>query len=1013
MNNTLYINRNKISSRLLFGLVVYLLFVCILKGQSTFNFEYLDISNGLPHNTVFTSLQDNHGYIWLGTQDGLVRYDSKSTKIYNKSTDSTFLGKNIQSLAENKQGDLYIGTRGDGLIVKSGRTGKFGTIGNKELDQALSRGWIKHLMIDNLERLWISTLENGLWVYDQKGKTFDKFTKENSALNSNQISSTVQDTEGNIWIASSSDKLFWVERNTLNVKEFEVPNVNFFGFRKTLYCDSGGRIWLGTEGHGLYLIDPKNNTARLYSMQNGLSSNTISHLLEWQKNKLLIATDGGGLNILDIENQKIEVYKSQQGKFPLNTNALYHLNIDNDRNLWISTYNGGVNISKSNKMTFETYQFEEQTPEIKSIKSVLSIAKSYTNNLWIGTDGDGVYEFDLVTKTMNEKNQILGSHKKIIKAIHEDSKHNLWVGVYNEGLIKYNPHTKKVVRYFPNEDPKTSINGWNIWSISEDDQENIWIGILGGGINKIDTKKDKIHSFVHVSQDSSTVSGNGVMIIKFDHNNNAWIGTNTTGLNFYDAKTNRFKRFYHNPFDPKTISANDIRCIFQDSKDRIWIGTESGGLNLLLEDYSFRSFKLEDGLISNAVLGIQEDTEGNIWLSSFNGISRFEMNTNTFQNFNFHQYFSITTNQFNMMSSYSDSNYMAFGGINGLTLFKPKEYNKRQFKPKVLFNDFKIFNKSADTSKMVSITLGSHCTIENAEKVNLSYAENTFSFEFISIDFVNGDNLRYEYKMQGFDQEWRKTNGQQREVTYTNLDPGTYTFVVRAYAPPNQWGPEKKIEITIDPLYWQTWWFRIAVVLSVIGLTLYLFLTYLKNREMALNQAVLESNELILKITNEKLKTDQEVLNLINDKLEMDILNKNTDLLSQTAKIAHKNEVLLDIKKLLSEIDDSNEKTLPRFIRNLKTLVDAELEDKKNWERFQQYFDQINQNFRSNLLDKHPTLTQTDLLICTLTKLNLSNKEMALLLNLSIPGIEKSRYRLKKRLKLSSSDDLNTYLRSI
>lgn len=1013
MAKSLSNNGKEIMSRIFYGTAFYFFLFPILLAQPKFNFEYLDISNGLNHNTVFTIIQDRNGFIWLGTQDGLIRYDSKNTKIYNNNIDSSFQGKNIQSLAESKHGDLFIGTRGNGIIVKSGRTGQFNAIGNKDLAKALSKSWIKHLMIDDNQRIWISTLDNGLWVYDERDKSFQAFSMDNSILNSKQISSTIQDKDGNIWIASSSDNLYVIEKNTMKLKVFEVPNTKFYGFRKTLYCDNIGRIWLGTEGHGLYLIDFKNHSAKSYSMRDGLSSNTITHLVQWENNQLLIATDGGGLNLLDIEKQVFSIYKSHEGKFPLNTNALYFLSIDRDKNLWIGTYNGGVNISKSNKMTFATYHFDERTSDIKSVMSILSIARSSSRKLWLGTDGDGVYEFDLLTKSLIDRREILGSKTKIIKTIFEDSKQNLWVGVFNEGLIKYNLKTKQQTKYFPNENPKTSINGWNVWSIAEDSQGNIWIGTLGGGINKIDSKNSEIHSYAHSAKDTNSVSGNGVMVVKFDHNDNAWIGTNTDGLNFFDLKTNRFKRFYHNDKDSKSISANDIRAIYQDKKKRIWVGTESGGLNLLLADQSFKHFKMKDGLISNAILGIVEDSEENLWLSSFNGITRFDVGKNTFQNFNFHKNYSYGTNQFNMMSAYADSSYIAFGGINGLTLLKPNEFIQKQDQAKVLFTDFKIFNKSADTSKMYNVGLKTNCNIERADKVTLSYAENTFSVEFIALDFVNADNIKYEYKMQGFDQDWRITNDQQREVTYTNLNPGTYTFTVKAYSQPYQLNPEKQIIISILPLYWQTWWFRFGVSFFSFGLISYLLFTYLKNREMTLKQKVLLSNELVLKITNEKLKTDQEILNLKNEKLETDILNNNTELLSQTAKIAHKNEVLLEIKKLLGEVDETYEKAWPRFLRNLKSLVDSELEDKKNWARFQKYFDQINQNFSTNLLVKHPELTQTDLLICTLSKLNLSNKEMALLLNLSLAGIEKSRYRLKKRLNLPISEDLNSYLRSI
>ena len=994
-----------------FWAILVLLAAVSSNGQPLFNFEYLDISNGLPHNTVFSILQDAKGFMWFGTQDGLVRYDSRNCIIYNRNTEGGFIGKNIQSLAENKAGDLYIGTRGAGLIVKSGITGRFGPIANKELDQALSKSWIKHLMIDKSDHLWISTLDNGLWRYDQKNQTYQKFDVKNSILNSNQISSTVEDTEGNVWIASSSETLFVFDNQQAEIKPFKLPDTVFRGFRKVLYCDKKGRIWLGTEGSGLFFIDHKRKKAKQFTLQNGLSSNTITHLLEWEHNLLLIATDGGGLNVFDPEKAQFYTYKSAQGKFALNTNALYFLFADKDQNLWVATYNGGVNISKPDKLIFETYQFEENAPDMKNVKSVLSISKSASQNLWIGTDGDGVFEFNLQTKTMKDVNDLLDTKSKTIKAIYEDKFQNLWVGVLNEGLMKYNLNNRRKTWYRRGNKPGKSINGSNIWSITEDQRGDIWVAFLGGGLNKIDRKTGLIASYVHSSTDPNTISGDGAMIVQTDHQDNVWIGTNTMGLNLFDKEKNHFKRFSHNPSDHKSLSADDIRCIFLDRKTRLWIGTESGGLNLLMKDFTFEHLNTKDGLISNAVLGIAEGPDEVLWISSFNGITRFDLKDSTFQTFNFHQNSSGQTNQFNMMSSFSSNRYIGFGGINGLSIFRPAEFKWNRQKPEVIFTAFKIFNKSADISKIYNSLLKTPCNIENADNVFISYKDNTFSFQFIAIDYIHAGNMRYEYIMEGFDQQWHPTNNGQREITYTNLNPGDYTFIVRASSTLNNWGEEKKIIVTILPLYWQTWWFKTVVALAIIVLAFYLFRVYISNREMALNQAVLKSNELILQITNEKLLTEQEVLSLKNDKLEMEISSKNSDLLAQTAKIAHKNEVLQNIKKLLSEVNDSNEKKWPTVLKNLRSLIEAELEDKKYWERFQQYFDQINHNFRTNLLAKHPDLTPTDLLICTLAKLNLSNKEMALLLNLSIAGIEKSRYRLKKRLGLPRDEDLNDYLR--
>ena len=977
---------------------------------SPMNFEQLDISNGLPHNTVFCIIQDRFGFMWIGTQDGLLRFDGQNSKVYVNSSNKDFPAKNIQCLFEHPSGDIYMGTRGQGLIVRSGMTGRYESIGNKSLSNALSRSWVKSLYMDSHQRIWISTLGDGLWVYNPKTNEYQSYNTNNSILNSNQVSSVVEDKEGNIWIASSSDHLFYIKYPSGKLLDYENADQKFQGFRKVLFKDKSDRLWLGTEGHGLYLRENKQQKWRHFTTDDGLSSNIITSIKENSAEQILIATDGGGLYILDPKTWKGKTFDIHEGRYPLNTNALYNICIDNDQNVWIGTYNGGINIHKEYKSVFETYTYPDNKPG--GLMSVLSVSNQKSKKYWLGTDGSGVYEFDPVSKKMIEKNAYLKINSKIVKSIYEDKDQNLWLSSFNEGLYQIDLKSLHRKHYNPDSESKLQINGWNVWSITGDNDDNIWVGLLGAGINKIDKSTGKISQFLHDPKDSSSISGNGVMNLMVDDKNNIWVGTNTEGVNILNQKSESFTRLKHNTANVQSISSNDIRCLFMDSRKRIWVGTESGGLNRWLGGANFKHYTTKDGLISNAVMGVQEDAKGYIWISSFKGISRLDEKNNIIYNYNFHQNSPFNINQFNMASMTSDSTMMAFGGINGLTVFYPEKLKLNKALPVVYFTDFKIFNKEAAADKMFSNTFKLNCNIDNVESIQISYSENTFSLEFISIDYSDPNSIVYEYMMQGFDNTWLKTTSDQREVTYTNLNPGKYTFSVKASNSPGIWGPEKNLIVIVNPLFWQTWWFKMLLASILIAVAYKLLKVYSENREMSLKQTVLESNESILKLTNEKLGAHQQILTLTNEKLEMEIFNKNSDLMNQTAKIAHKNEVLIDIKRILNHISESNEVNRNKMIRNLGSLVDLELEDKKNWDKFQQYFDQINQNFRTNLLLKHPNLSQNDLLMCTITHLNISNKEMAILLNLSISGIEKSRYRLKKKLKLNVDDDLNSYLRS-
>ncbi|MFZ1748768.1 MAG: two-component regulator propeller domain-containing protein [Saprospiraceae bacterium] len=1002
-----------VPTKCLFRYVIILLLGFVTQSMlsqiSPMSFEYLDISNGLPHNTVFCIIQDRFGFMWIGTQDGLLRYDGQKAKVYSNSSNKDFPAKNIQSLLEYPSSDMYIGTRGQGLIVKSGITGKFEPLPNKSLNDALATSWIKSLYMDSNQRIWICTLGDGLWMFDPRTGDHKSYQIDNSILNSNQVSSVVEDKEGHIWIASSSDQLFYVDVSSNELALYKSDTQKFYGFRKVFYKDKSDRLWLGTEGYGLYLLVKGQQSWRHFTTRDGLPSNIITSIKENISGQLLIATDGGGLYVLDPNTGLGKIFDIYEGREPMNTNALYHICIDHDQNVWIGTYNGGINIHKEYKTAFETYDKTDSNPG--SMLSILSISGQKTKKYWLGTDGSGVYEFDPSTKKLVEKNSYLRINPKIIKSIYEDKDQQLWLSSYNDGLYQINLKTKQKKHYHPDAASNLRISGRNVWSIAEDNDDHIWIGMLGAGLNKIDKVTGKISQYTYDPSDNFGLSGNVVMNVLVDDHNDVWVGTNTAGLSILNQRTDSFTRLIHDPTDGQSISSNDIRCIFMDSKKRIWIGTESGGLNRWMGGAHFKHYTTKDGLVSNAVMGIQEDAPGHIWISSFKGISRLDEKNNTIYNYNFHQDSPFDINQFNMASMASDSTMMAFGGIHGLTVFYPERIKLDKPLPKVYFTDFKIFNKEVDSGKVYSNTYEQNCNIDNVEIIDISYAEHTFSLEFISIDYADPQSMVYEYMMDGFDQSWLRTTSDQREVTYTNLNPGTYIFSVRASNSPGIWGPEKSITVIVRPLFWQTWWFKLFLGIFFLGVVYQLLKVYSANREMALKQTVLESNEAILTLTNEKLGAQQEVLTLTNEKLEMELLNKNSDLMNQTAKIAHKNEVLIDIKRELAHISASNEASRNKMIRNLGSLVDMELEDKKNWDKFQQYFDQINHNFRTNLLQKHPNLSQNDLLMCTITHLNLSNKEMALLLNLSISGIEKSRYRLKKKLQLQADDDLNTYLR--
>lgn len=1001
------------------SLICLLLISCLQLALAQANFEqfeYLTITEGLPHNTVFCLTQDKQGFVWAGTKDGLVRFDGYECRVFRQSTSGTsyFQGKSIHSILEDSKGNLWVGTQTEGINLRDAKTGEFRNLSNDLFFKSLAKKWIKHLFEDRQGRIWIGTIGAGVWCYDPKVQKMRCFDKSNSPLSFNEVSNITQDSQGRIWIATSGKGIYYFDEKRIHqLHSSGKKDTDFESFGKVFFNDKRGNLWVGTQGSGLYKINLSTLAIRQYAMPEGLSSNNVMGIAQASNGELLLATDGGGLNSFNPTTSSFSSvqYGKTQGK--LNSNALLNILVDRDANVWIGTFNGGINVYKAHKTRFETFTQTGSKKGELSHRSVLSICEAKNGQIYIGTDGGGLNRFDNRLKTFSPiSNQPVG-YGNVVKTILEDSHQRLWLGYFENGLSYFEPKTQRFKHFRFNPAERTTIGGNNVWTMTEDRSGQLWVGVLGGGLARLDDiEQGKFARFNHHPNDPHSLSSDDVMVIFAGKNDQIWVGTDTKGLNIFDSKTAKCQRFQYERENPKSLSANDIRCIFQDSKGRLWVGTESGGLNLWLGNGQFRHFTEQQGLISNAVMGIVEDKEGYLWVSTFRGVSRFEVESNQWLNFDFTKNSYLTSNQFNQATGLrSDNGVLYFGGINGLTLIRPEEVRYLKKAPELVLTDFKLFNQSVPTGKLPDGRTVLNKPLEHASEVALSYADNVFSIGFAALDFTDPLKNQYAFQMVGFDREWRMANSDQRLVTYTNLEPDTYVFRVKGTNNNGVWSQEKTLKIVISPPFWQTWWFKMVIFLVLLVLAWLVLRVYTARREMALKQKVLESDRAILTLTNENLAAEQAILHLQNEKLETEIQSKNTELMATAVQMAHKNEILISILEQLEEIRSADETEKVKRLKGLKKTIETEIEGERSWEQFTMYFDEVNQNFTSELLKKHPSLTQNDLRMCALTRLNMTNKELAAILNISVTGVEKSRYRLKKRLDLTSKDDLAAYLR--
>jgi ligand-binding sensor domain-containing protein/DNA-binding transcriptional regulator YiaG len=985
-----------------FVTVVLLLLMNIISGQTQpLFFDHLSIKEGLPHNTVYAIAQDQEGFMWFGTHNGLLRYDGYSTKSFHtiktKNQEEISI-KTVHALYLDSKKKLWIGTEDNGLLVYDTKSG----IWSKIIDNQQINSAINAIFEDKKGNFWIATMSNGCFLFNAQHQLTQHFDTQNSILQNNSIFSFAEDSNGRIWIAAAGAGLNFYDETQRKIQVIHnqnSPTEDLACFRKCLFWNNDGTLWIGTENDGLYLYHTQNQTFQHYKRNatNVLLPNSISDIKAMPDGKIWLTSDGNGLFVCEPSTMAFRQEKhNNASRNELNTNNLLKIFLDKDENKWLATFNGGINICKKHKTYFPNLTEWTNTTIDFSERSVLGICAAKNGKIWFGTDGNGLNVWDINTKNWQSFKHQTGRNTfpsgSVAKSIFEDSKGNIWVGYFNNGLDCYNPSTGQNQHFLQGENNPNMLSDNNIWSISEDRKGNLWFGTLGGGLNKFDVQTKKITRFFHEPKNENSVSENGIFVVFADENDNIWIGTKNSGLDFYEPSTGKFTHFTNHK-NPESISANDIRSIYKDKKGRLWIGTESAGLNLWLGNGKFKKYNTPEGLLNNSVLSISEDEQGILWLSSFQGITRFDAEKETFFNHDFH--ISDLNNQFNHLAAAKlNDGTLCFGGIYGANFISPNQNNQNTINPQVYLTDFKIFNQSIEPNDGTEIL---NQAIAQTKEIHLSYTRNLITFNFSALEYTSSYEIRYAFQLVGFDKNCRFTDKKQQSASY-NLEPGNYVFKVYSTNSNGVWSDKiTEIKVVIHPPFWKTWWFRLMLLVAFAALARWLIQLYNERREEQWKAAIVEQ--------------EKEILRLQNEKLASEIEGKTNELMSKALQMGQKNGVMQKLKDGLQDLRQEQTETNLKKLRSLENLVNLEMQDENSWEQFRLYFDQVNHNFTESLLKQYPNLTTNDIRTCILIKLNLSIKEMAALLNISTQGVEKSKYRLKKRLNLNVEDDLTEFLR--
>jgi signal transduction histidine kinase/ligand-binding sensor domain-containing protein/DNA-binding response OmpR family regulator len=835
-------------------------------------FSHLDRDKGLSQSNVLAILEDSRGFMWFSTRDGLNKFDGYQFTVYKNNTeDPGSLSNNyVTHLIEDSKGIIWITTHGGGLNRYDRQKDRFTNYRYKKNDsKSISDDFLNCVSEDSKGNLWIGTLAGGLNMLDQKTGEFTRYVHKNKdpqSLSDNEVNYVLEDSYHRLWIGTANGGLSLMDRTKKTFTAFRHDDKDTRSLVsntvKYLYEDYLHRLWIGTYG-GLDLLE--NGVLRHFTNNpnnnNSLTHNVVYAIAEDKSKQLWVGTENGGLSIFDPVKQTFRNYRHDDiDNTSLTNNSIYCIYRDVRGNMWLGTYSGGINLFSEDAEKFAHYKHTSDAGSLSN-NNVLDLFEDSKNNLWIGTDGGGLDMVDskgVLTHFRNNAAQktIAGNY---VLTIEEDDKENIWLGTWGDGLTIINKSHTTFTHFKNDPSDSTSISGNNVYQIVRDKDNEMWVGCFGEGLNRYDSKTNRFTRYKHRSNDANSLSNNNIQVLLADRKGRLWIGTNGGGLNLYDKKTNSFTRFLHDG-DKNSLSDNIINGLFEDEKGNIWIGT-AGGLNRLeTRTGRFTVWRSRDGLPNDIVYSIEKDATGDLWLSTNKGLSRFNPETGKFKNFFVAE--GLQSNEFNGHSSLVTRNgFMYFGGVKGFNRFSPDSIKDNSFEPPMVITGFQVFNRDVPIAKDENDPSPLKTSITETKEISLPYQNAVISFDFASLNYTNPEAKQYSYKLEGFDKNWNDI-GNRHAATYTNLDPASYTFKVRARKNDGSWSSNVvSISLTIVPPFWMTWWFKLLIAAGVIGMAISFYkfrVNTIKAQKRKLEQQVKERTEKLALMSEEEKAARQE-----------------------------------------------------------------------------------------------------------------------------------------------------------
>ena len=804
-------------------LLLAVMYLLLTSFQEDIRFSKIDMNTGLSNNSGLCLIQDNNGFIWIGTRDGLNRFDGIDYKIFKHEFDDSLSISNnqINCIYETSGDELWIGTA-NGVNKFDPVTESFTKFISSTDSADISDNYIWTICEDSEKNIWIGT-SSGMNIYSDKTGILSKiyFNKELSD-NSNTIIVVFKDTKNRMWVGTRNG--LYLKKDDGFVRHYldKAVEARTDRFEIRDVCESvNGSLWVGTEGFGLYKVNLFNEAGNtnLTTSNSKLNSDIIRKITSIGESEIWLGTLDG-LNILDINTSEIKkVTYSDDNPEGLSNNSVRDILEDNQGGIWVATYAGGVNYFHPKLTSFSTVSDFISQQSANKIKIVSAFLEESDGDLWIGTNGGGLHFYNLKEDTYqhyfySEGNSIAGNN---IKSLAEDNLGNLWIGTFS-GLSCFNKKTQKFSNYY-NVSGKTKVLGNNqVHAIYVENDRKIWIGTNGGGLQILDQMTDTFFNIPGLEREK-------INTIFADKENWLWIGTQD-GIRCID-KTTFKEQDITSTLSKYRNSLIYVNFITDDPSGNIWIGTQGYGL-FLYQGHKFYWFNTKSGLNDNNVNALLGDENGQIWVTTNKGLFKAvlmedESGRKYLKSKVYEAGDGLNVSQFYPRSGLRSKNgSMLFGGVNGYCQFFPREIADTIFFPEVILSDlsikFKIF-KAGDPGSPIEKPL------DQIELLELNYSQRDFTLLFISINYISPRNTSYRYMVSGLDKDWIDI-GDQRFINFTYFPSGTYELRIKATSNTEKWGDDfKSLRITVLPPWWKTGW-ALTIYLLLLIFLLFVFFHY-------------------------------------------------------------------------------------------------------------------------------------------------------------------------------------------